>query len=95
VKKRRHNSTRSQKDEANLSRSGEGDFESDDTSSEHNCDQSDSQCVTSSTNDLEFSKSVIEQAQLLLEVTEGRKFSSDEAIAHLRKIMRQRSLDKP
>lgn len=43
----------------------------------------------------EFKESIVEYTRLIMALTERRKVSRDEALATLRRVVRQRSLDSP
>lgn len=45
--------------------------------------------------ELEFKESIIEYTRLIMDLTGARKVSHDEALATLRRVVRQRSLDSP
>ncbi len=47
----------------------------------------------SSPTESEFKESVVEYTRLLISMTEHRKVSRDEAVAELRRVVSQRSLD--
>lgn len=80
-KKRGHNAARLHNDDSQLVTTGEADPAVEGLSPE--------------AEESHFKESVVQYTRMVMSRTEGRKVSRDEALATLRRVVRQRSLDSP